>query len=99
MSTTDDMYEDFYRLHDRLDRQVQSFERSAQSLEPTTARDEKQVIEVRVRQDGTLDRLLIHEGWIDEYEPETLGSAVVATYAAAGAERARAWSEALAQEE
>src|SRR5699024_6714716 len=50
-------------------------------------------------QDGTLDRLLIHEGWIDEYEPTSLGAAVVATYVAAGHERARAWSEALTQEE
>ncbi|ACQ82072.1 hypothetical protein Bcav_3830 [Beutenbergia cavernae DSM 12333] len=91
--------DDLYELHDEIDSQVQSFERAAAaSAGPAEATDESRSIEVRAAADGGIEQLTIRDTWREHYPPAGLGAAVLATYASAGAERARGWSTTLAED-
>jgi hypothetical protein len=84
-------------LRESLDRDVQRFERAEAGLGRITASDEAKAIEVVLDRDGAVSKIRVGEAWRRAYEPDGLGTAVMAVYSDAVMARTAAWGEGLAE--
>ena len=93
-----DPMEDLLDVRDDIDRAAQRFERAAARRTDTEGSDPDGVVTVAVTAEGRLTAVRVRAGWEATVDAESLGGAVLAAVADAGANAARAWGAGLAEE-
>lgn len=89
---SEDHLEGLANLRDAMDRTTQEIEATQEALGAAQGQDETGAITVRIDKHGQFTDVTILEAWAELYEPEELGTAVLAAFTAATMARMEQWA-------
>ncbi|WP_109508007.1 hypothetical protein [Nocardioides speluncae] len=86
-------------LREDIDRDAQVYERALAAMPSVSTKDETESVEVTVDRDGQIQRIWVSNAWERAIGADTLGSTILAAYAAARQQQFQHLEEALDTEE